>query len=127
MELDSLTFEVRKLSNEFNPFLKVTPLQFRCMSITVVFKGSIAKNLDFEAFIGKLSDYLNVGSKVMKDHYNHFSIFEQNVEVQEALQTRQFAGSEEDLWATKRVMEPLVEREAIKTLVTASGRPIRLD
>lgn len=125
MQLRVLTKEVKRLSAKFNPSLSITPIQFRRMTLTEVFKGSISFDMEFEVFLSHLADYLNVDKVVMKEHYNRFSVLNQNVEVQKLLQESQLKEVTPGLEETNQLMDPLLEGNVISTVVPKQGRLVR--
>ena len=76
---------MKDVSQEFNPFLSITPIQWRRMYISDVFAERIKTASSFEDFISDVSDFLNVTPRVMKDHYARASKFTENINTQNSL------------------------------------------
>lgn len=82
MQLNYISKEVKRLGQEFNFALNITPITFRRDTLTRLWRGSIKLTSTLEEFIQQLSDLLNVEGSVMKLHYNRFSTLNRNHEAQ---------------------------------------------
>ena len=61
----------------------------------------------------------------MKDHYNRFSVLQQNVEVQKVLQEGQLGEITPVLEDVNLLMDPLLDDNEIPKMVPKEGRPVR--
>lgn len=71
MEHDIFTKEVKVIVQLFNPFLRVTPIDWRRMTVTDLFRGVMDNPFrTMDDLVKVLSIHLNVGLSVMEEHYN---------------------------------------------------------
>lgn len=96
------------------------------MVVTAFFAGQLKAN-DFEAFLRKLSDYLNVNVPVMKEHYNRHSVLKNNVEVQQVVNQPQFDAVQSEVNEVNNLIGSVLDgrTSAVTMSEKNGGRPIR--
>src|SRR5690606_24034696 len=62
---------------QFNPDLKITPIETRRQGITNLFGKRIESTKDLNTLIQMAERYFNVGTSVMQKYYNRFNYFSQ--------------------------------------------------
>jgi hypothetical protein len=88
MQYHAFTTRLSKISQQFNPYINVTSIQFRRMSITRTLKKIHISPNDFgcaEEFVERLQSYWNVTMKVMRSNYDRHDPWHEDSKVQQHL------------------------------------------
>jgi hypothetical protein len=129
MELNYITKEVRRLSQEFNPYLDITPYSSRRSAPTNVFAQRVPlEGARLEDFTKAMSLLMNVSETVLVERYNRHKALNQNAETQRILLSPTKEQVQGDLNKAQTSMARLLKGKTIIPSFESSKvtRPVRL-
>lgn len=86
MEAKSFSDMLSRKITQFNPYLKVTPIEFRRMGVTDLYAGKLDSREHSQEELKKMvSEYLSVQEHIMDCHYNRNQHYFQDKETQDIL------------------------------------------
>ena len=130
MQLNYVTSEVRRLGQEFNPYLDVTPYTSRRTAATNVFAERIPlEGAKLEDFTRALSLLMNVTPTVLEERYNRHKALNKNAETQRIMYTPTKQHVQPELDQVQSSISRLLEGKTVIPVVESSKitRPVRLN
>ena len=107
MEFNTFSREFRCQVAAFSPYLRITPIQVRRMTLTDFYGRRVdTGGRSYEDFLGDLGVYLNVTPEVAGRHYNRYVAYDETVRVQDVLGARKRGAVAPELAAARALLPP---------------------